>query len=481
MAAVLLCAACEGEPAPDEQIGGVFGQVTPTQVEIELMLDFVNDTHTDFDLLDDDVGLDRRAAENIITHRDGADGNYPSSDDDPFDSLPELDAIPYVGQTALTKIYTYATTHAGSGSVTVEGVTFTAEQAAAVVWGVNQATAVELDDDVGLDSRAADNLVNEAPFNSVEEMSPVAYVGASALTKLRTYAPVWQAAMNSQPGNLAGTYDGVEFDEATAQTALEIANLATAEQLAAGGITTTPRNIIINNRPWASLAAIADFSGIGPATMQALKTMVPSWTGPVVTPTALTIQQLVDEATDNGVGSPYYDQPVAVSRAIITSELQTYSGGHSAFWVADPTAGNQAQIKVYVTADAAQDLSFVSLFDDVTVTGTFTLYGSTWEVLVDDAQLHQVVLNKSGLAYGDYYDLLDAWSSTTANPEGAVLVESSFSYTFMVPLPLFKDHPMYQGLPDPQDPDAVYGGNDHPGQLWCGDQQSVLDSWLAGQ
>ncbi|MBW2457475.1 MAG: hypothetical protein JRI68_23410, partial [Deltaproteobacteria bacterium] len=202
---------------------------------------------------------------------------------------------------------------------------------------------------------------------------------------------------------------------------------------------------------------------------------------PVVPPTTLTIQQLVDEATQNGVSSPYYDQPVTVARAIATSGVQTFSTYNRAFWVADPTAGNQQQIKVYVMATAAQDLSYVTLFDDVTLTGTFTLYGSTWEVLVEDATAHEVALNKSGLPYGDYADLLDAWSSTSANPEGAVLVESSFSYTFMVPLPLFKDHPMYDGLPDPLHPDAVYGGNDHPGQLWCGDQQSILDSWLASQ
>ncbi|MBW2456345.1 MAG: hypothetical protein JRI68_17630, partial [Deltaproteobacteria bacterium] len=306
--AMVWSAGCTGDDSTDERIGGTFGSVTPTQAEVEVMLAFVNDGSTDRELLDDEVGLDSRAANNIVTHRNGPDEVYPSSDDDPFDTLLELDAVPYVGQSALTKIYDYATAQGGSGAETVEGVAFTADQATAVIWGVNQATVAELDDDVGLDSRAAENLVAAAPFATVAEMGPIAYVGASALTKLRDHAPVWQAAMGPN-GNLAGTYDGVTFDEATAQTALEITNLATGEQLAAGGVSTSPRNVILNNRPWANLATLADFSGIGPATMQALKDMVPSWTGPVVPPTTLTIQQLVDEATQNGVSSPYYDQP----------------------------------------------------------------------------------------------------------------------------------------------------------------------------
>ena len=50
-----------------------------------------------------------------------------------------------------------------------------------------------------------------------------------------------------------------------------------------------------------------------------------------------------------------------------------------------------------------------------------------------------------------------------------------------VPLPIFEDHPMYGGLPDPGDPDSAYSGHDHPGQMWCGDQAAVLAAWLAIQ
>ena len=192
------------------------------------------------------------------------------------------------------------------------------------------------------------------------------------------------------------------------------------------------------------------------------------------------IQGLVDEIASQGEVSSYYDQPVAVSRAIITTVPHVYSSGSVSFFVADPYAGNQQQLKVYVTDTANQDLAFASLFDDVQITGKFTKYYSTWEILVEHPEQHALASNKPGLPYEDYAQLLDAWTSTAANPEGAVLVESQLGYWYKVPLPLFKDHPMYEGLPDPGDPDSKYGGNDNPGQLWCGDQAAILAAWLAG-
>ncbi len=58
--------------------------------------------------LDDEVGLDSRAARNIIAHRDGADAVPGSSDDELFDSLAELDAIKWVGPNALARLLSYA-------------------------------------------------------------------------------------------------------------------------------------------------------------------------------------------------------------------------------------------------------------------------------------------------------------------------------------------------------------------------------------
>ncbi len=69
------------------------------------VLDLVNTAS--FTVLDDDVALDRRAATNIIEHREGPDSDS-SEDDDPIDTLAELDAIGHVGSVALDKLAAYA-------------------------------------------------------------------------------------------------------------------------------------------------------------------------------------------------------------------------------------------------------------------------------------------------------------------------------------------------------------------------------------
>jgi phosphatidylserine/phosphatidylglycerophosphate/cardiolipin synthase-like enzyme len=73
------------------------------------VLALVNDRDVTFDELDNGVGLDRRAAEGILAHRDGADAVQRSMDDDLFDTLSELDGISYVSTSAFTKLLEYAT------------------------------------------------------------------------------------------------------------------------------------------------------------------------------------------------------------------------------------------------------------------------------------------------------------------------------------------------------------------------------------
>jgi hypothetical protein len=58
--------------------------------------------------LDNDVGLHATAAKNIAKHRAGGDGALGTSDDDSYDTLAELDAVPYVGPVAFGKLLAYA-------------------------------------------------------------------------------------------------------------------------------------------------------------------------------------------------------------------------------------------------------------------------------------------------------------------------------------------------------------------------------------
>ena len=62
----------------------------------------------DYATLHDHAKVEKRAAKNIVAHRDGSDGIDGTADDNPFDTLKELDAIPYVGPAAFKKLLAYA-------------------------------------------------------------------------------------------------------------------------------------------------------------------------------------------------------------------------------------------------------------------------------------------------------------------------------------------------------------------------------------
>jgi len=91
--------------------GKADGGIDPDSVEAAGVLALVNESWIDADLLVTDAGIARRAARNIIAHRDGADGTAGTADDNPFDTLAELDAIYYVGPVTLGKLVTYAEDH----------------------------------------------------------------------------------------------------------------------------------------------------------------------------------------------------------------------------------------------------------------------------------------------------------------------------------------------------------------------------------
>jgi hypothetical protein len=61
--------------------------------------------------LDDDVPLDVRAVRGIMAVREGPDGEVGTSDDGSFQTLVELDAVPYVGPIALERLTAYAVEH----------------------------------------------------------------------------------------------------------------------------------------------------------------------------------------------------------------------------------------------------------------------------------------------------------------------------------------------------------------------------------
>jgi hypothetical protein len=158
------------------------------------MIAFLNAPSTTYEMLDKEVGLDRRAAESLIAHRNGPDGELGWLHDDLFDSVAEIDGCYYVGTRALGQLEQWAldngwvalSDHDELG--TWDGVTFTVAEAEATVELANTAGANYLDDGLDLDRRAVDSILAARPIDTVQELAGLYYVGQTALQTLKDTA-----------------------------------------------------------------------------------------------------------------------------------------------------------------------------------------------------------------------------------------------------------------------------------------------------
>jgi len=166
LTSLLACAA----PTPSDDDPLVAPLVDPGSPEEAGILAFLHDPATTFELLDDDVGLDRRAARGLIDGR-------------PFADIDAVDAVPYVGSVALQTLLDWARDEGWIGGAAVD-------RDAAILALVNDpaTTFALLDDDVALDRRAAENIMAARPFATVAQLDAVAWVGPSALDLLAAYA-----------------------------------------------------------------------------------------------------------------------------------------------------------------------------------------------------------------------------------------------------------------------------------------------------
>ncbi|MEZ4222747.1 MAG: proprotein convertase P-domain-containing protein [Polyangiaceae bacterium] len=152
----------------------------------------LNATTTTLYVLDELVPLNRKAAENLIAHRNGPDGILGTADDDRFDDVAEVDAVPYVGPAALASLLAYAEL---KGFVPQDGdllgvydnVAFTVNEANATLDFANSAEPQILDEAVGLDKRAVDSILAARPLQSMPHLASLYFVGHSAMLKLREY------------------------------------------------------------------------------------------------------------------------------------------------------------------------------------------------------------------------------------------------------------------------------------------------------
>lgn len=198
------CAPVEGTPA--DGLAATAGYITPGSYEAEGVL-WVANTQ-DRATLDDAVRLDARAARNIVTARD-RDGQ--------FETLEALDAVSYVGPTALARMLEFAIANGevgncGDGVINgaeacdggadctaectlqavdldaiVHGIQEGSYLAVAILATVNTASLETLDDDIGLDARAARAITAQRPIATLTALDDRAYVGAAAFRDLRAW------------------------------------------------------------------------------------------------------------------------------------------------------------------------------------------------------------------------------------------------------------------------------------------------------
>ncbi|MFH1216469.1 MAG: amidohydrolase family protein [Pseudomonadota bacterium] len=162
----------KGESVPDQDVA---------------VLTFLNRQETTTDILDFNVGLDQRAAINIIKHRSGQDGVFGTSDDNLFDSLEELDQVTYVGRSAIEKI------KANTASCNTNSKI--------IIFLNSSSTTLELlDNGVGLDRRAAENIISHRDgedmihgtaddnlFDNFKELDLIPFVGETAIGKISDF------------------------------------------------------------------------------------------------------------------------------------------------------------------------------------------------------------------------------------------------------------------------------------------------------
>jgi len=157
------------------------------------IVNFLNEETTTHDVLDNDVPLDRRTADNLIAHRNGDDLVYSTNDDNLFNDMTEVDDVSWVGPGAISRLISHVD-HLGlipSGDDPLgvyDGVEFTVEQALNTVDLVNASSFDYLDQTLGLDRRTATSIMDAQPIDSVAHLAGLYFVGGWSLSVISSVA-----------------------------------------------------------------------------------------------------------------------------------------------------------------------------------------------------------------------------------------------------------------------------------------------------
>jgi len=109
----------DAEDDVDAVVSGKADSPTEGSADAVKLLALVNDPSVFSAELDEKAGLSTRLAEAIVEYREGAD-KYASPDDNLFDTIAELDAIPRLGPVALDALLKYARKTASTTTISVD-------------------------------------------------------------------------------------------------------------------------------------------------------------------------------------------------------------------------------------------------------------------------------------------------------------------------------------------------------------------------
>jgi phosphatidylserine/phosphatidylglycerophosphate/cardiolipin synthase-like enzyme len=161
---------------------------------VRSVLAFVNEPETDLYTLKS-AGVHTRASKNIVKVRDGQDSRAGTDDDQRFETLADLDAVPYVGPVAMDQLVGYgASMCAGSSSSNENCV-----EEATVSFVNNPSTTAEILKANRVHTRAANNIIatrdgsdgiagtaDDHLYDNIGEIDAVSQVGPAALESLLT-------------------------------------------------------------------------------------------------------------------------------------------------------------------------------------------------------------------------------------------------------------------------------------------------------
>lgn len=133
--------------------------------QVTALLTFLNDT-ADFQLLRNKVGLSTRASNNLVAGR-------------PYDSLLAVDKVAWVGEKSIQRLVEYA-----ASSCTAPEQPSEACQVEAMLKYLNERATIDELRSLGLSSSAAQNLINDRPYTTVQQVDDVKWVGEKSIEKL---------------------------------------------------------------------------------------------------------------------------------------------------------------------------------------------------------------------------------------------------------------------------------------------------------